>query len=87
MSNTTVNTTKDCNGVEVKVGDTIEIAGSRQSVPGFGGLNFNSLAEDGWKPGMVLTVLTVGWGGDVEASWGEGLRQSRWLWPNEFKRV
>ena len=67
----------------IKPGDKIKIR-QTQGIPGFGGLNFNSLREDGWVPSTVLTVEFVS-GAWVTAKWGDGEHQSRTLWLKEIE--
>ena len=55
----------------VKPGDKVQIRQSN-NVPGFGGLNFNSLREDGWVPGMMLTVFKIYDDDTIEVRWDDG---------------
>ena len=67
----------------IKPGDKIKIR-QAQVIPGFGGLNFNSLREDGWEPSTVLTVEFVS-GAWLTAKWGDGKNQRRTLWLKEIE--
>lgn len=71
--------------MDIKVGDKVKI---RQylGVPGFGGLNFTSLREDGWESGIVLTVEMI-YAGRVMARWGPEYNQTRCFWPSEVEKV
>ena len=70
----------------VRPGDKVQIRQS-SNIPGFSGLNFDSLREDGWTPGMMLTVFKIYVDDDIEVRWDDGTytwEKSRVLRPGEI---
>lgn len=57
----------------------------QNQIPGFGGLNFTTLYEDGWFDGMVLEAEPIAGTNRIKATWMDGdIERSRTLYRNEW---